>query len=726
MVRAKRIIEDMAPFSPGDAVLAMNGSDHRAPEPHLPSLFAEANGRQDKIEFRIGSLTEYLAGAPEPATTWRGEMRSGARANLLMGVVSARMPLKQLEFAASTMLERYAEPLAAIAGTDAERILAKPWRGLVENSAHDSICGCGIDAVADAVAGRYREAHRVADLVARDALETLAARVDASALGEGDEGILAFNPSPLQRSELVEVAVTTPAPPEEVSFRGPGGELLAVQPLEVTDQVIVDMTLRGDEVGRIVPTMHSRMLGPMYINELAIERGRPSTIRLRLGPVPVGDFDVETAKQEVERAVADHPRGRFHVIGVGPPLCRLLAQSPPLDGLGWAVLSPTIGPVGVDGGATARGMTLANEHLRAEVRDDGSVDLTHVASGRTYRGILSLRDGGDAGDEYNYSPPERDRIVDRPESAVTSVTRAGPLEARLSVAMRWKLPSALASNRRQCARRTIVVPITLELSLRAGEPFLRATFRIDNTARDHRLRVHFPLPFSADRSRADGAFEIVERGLEAEGGFEAPLATFPCRRWVDGSDAAGGLAVIHRGTPEYELVGGAELAVTLLRCVGWLSRQDLSTRSGPAGPSIETPGAQLLGEHVMRLAVYPHAGGVLEGGVLDAAEAFTLPLRGIGLRAHDGNLPAAGGSLTVTPGQVRLSSLATIDGRAEARVYNASGAAVEARLHVREPLRTSEVATIDLLGRERDRLSMRDGAVAITLRPHEIVTVRLA
>ena len=150
MVRGKRIVEDMSPFSPGHVVLAMNGTDHRAPEPHLPALFADANARQDEIEFRLGSLTEYLADAPsENLPVWRGEMRSGARANLLMGVVSARMPLKQLEFGASTMLERYAEPLAAIAGTDAERILAKPWRGMVENSAHDSICGCGIDAVAE-------------------------------------------------------------------------------------------------------------------------------------------------------------------------------------------------------------------------------------------------------------------------------------------------------------------------------------------------------------------------------------------------------------------------------------------------------------------------------------------------------------------------------------------------------------------------------------------------
>jgi alpha-mannosidase len=728
IVRGKRIIEDMAPYRPGGVVLAMNGTDHRPPEAHLPALFADANARQDEIEFRLGSLAEYLADAPaDDLPVWRGEMRSGARANLLMGVVSARTPLKQLEFAASTILERYAEPFDAIAGTGADRILAKPWRGLVENSAHDSICGCGVDAVAEAVAARYREAGRIGDLVARDALDSLAARVDASALGEADEGVVAFNPSPFARSGLVEVALTTPGPPDQVSFRAPDGTTLAAQPLEVTEQVIVDMTLRGDELARMVPGMHSRMLGPMYVNEMSIsEESRRATVRLQMGPVPVGTFDVEEGKRRVERAVAERPRARFHVLGVGPPLCRVLIETPNLDGLGWAMLAPQAGNVAPANPATASGSVLANEHLRAEVRDDGSVDLTHLASGITFNGALMLRDGGDAGDEYNYSPPERDSPVEGADGVKVSVVRAGPLDARLRVAMRLKLPVSLSPDRRSRTRRSVTTPVALDLTLRAGEPFLRATFRITNAARDHRLRAHVPLPYTTDRSHADAAFDVVERGLVAEGGFEAPLATYPCRRWVDASDGDAGMAVLHRGTPEYELIDGRDLAVTLLRCVGWLSRQDLSTRTGPAGPALETPGAQLLGEHTIRLALYPHAGDWLAGGVEAAAEAFTLSIRGAGVRLHAGTLPAAAGALTIDPAGVQLSSLNPADGRIECRVFNASSEPVRARIHAGAPLAVGSPARIGLLGDELEPLAFRDGAIELPLRAHEIATVRLS
>jgi alpha-mannosidase len=725
MVRAKRIVEDMSAFGPGPVVLAMNGTDHRGPEAHLPALFADANARQDEITFRIGSVTEYLRDAPgEDLPVWRGEMRSGARANVLVGVLSARMPLKQLEFTASTMLERYAEPLAAIAGTDAERILNKPWRGLVENSAHDSICGCGVDAVADAVAARYREAQRVGDLVARDALDALAARVDASDLGESDEGVLLFNPSPFERSGVAEVSLTLPGAPEQCVLATPDGRTHAVQPLDVTDQVVVDMKLRGTELARLVPSMHSRMLGPMYVNGLDIERS-PATIRLRMGPTPVGEFDVEAAKRRVEEVAVERPGGRFHVLGMGPPLCRLLIDSGSVDGLGWTLLTAQAGSAAVDRPAVARDGTLENEHLRASIGGDGTIDLHHLATGATFSGLLALRDGGDAGDEYNYSPPERDAIVGEPQSVNVETLRPGPLEARIRVSMRFRVPAALAANRRARARRSVSLPVLLDLSLRTGEPFLRATVRVANTARDHRLRAHFSLPFAAARSHADGAFDVVERGLEAEGGFELGVPTFPSRRWVDVSDGELGFAVLHRGTPEYELVEGRDLAVTLLRCVGWLSRQDLSTRSGPAGPMIETPGAQLLGEHVLRLAVFPHAGGWREGRVNDVAERFTLPLRHVGVRGRAGDLPPSGSALSVEPTGVRLSSLATVEGRTECRVYNTSGEQITATIRVGVPLHLADPAIIDLFGNRLAPLAVENGAVTFPLRPWEIATIRI-
>lgn len=728
LVRAERILGDLAPFEPGRVVLAMNGSDHRPPEAHLPELFAKANAMQDRIEFRIGSMEGYIAEAPahETLPVWRGEMRSSARANLLMGVVSARMPLKQAEFSASTLLERYAEPLSALAGSDPGRLLERAWRGMVENSAHDSICGCGIDAVADQVHGRYREAARIAELVAADALATIASRVDTTSLHA--EGAVVFNPSPRPRGGVAQIAITAPGDPRRLAFRAPDGSVWPAQVTSVTEQVVVDMTLRGEQLARIVPTIHSRLLGDLYVNEMTIEPGRVKTVRLRMGAAPEEGFDIESSKRAVEAAIAAKPKGKFRVLGTGAPLCHALFQAPSIAGLGWTTLEPVsadvTSAVHVDGNA------VENEHLRAQVDAQGRVSLTMKAAGTRLDGLFRLVDGADAGDEYNYSPPDNDLEIDAPSGdVVVDAIADGPVEATLRVSMRYRIPAGLGADERSRARRSVWMPITVDYSLRAGEPFLRAAITIENDATDHRVRALFPLGVRAERSHADQAFHVTERGLTAEGGVhEHGLPTYPSRRWVDASDGSAGVAVFHRGTPEYELVDdGSTLAITLLRCVGWLSRQGMNYRAGPAGPKLETPGAQLRGAHRLELAVYPHAGDWRSGDVHAVAESFAYPLRAAGVRAQGGPLALEGGALTIEPRSVQLSALRREDERTLVRVYNASDEPVEAMLKLGGPLASATGAVVvGILGDELAEATLDASTVTLPLRPWEIVTVALS
>ena len=96
-------------------VLWMNGTDHQLPQPWLGRVVAEANAIQTDLDLRVTSLAEHLAAAPtDGLPTWRGELRSGARANLLMGVASNRLDVKQAAARAERALERFAEPLSAL------------------------------------------------------------------------------------------------------------------------------------------------------------------------------------------------------------------------------------------------------------------------------------------------------------------------------------------------------------------------------------------------------------------------------------------------------------------------------------------------------------------------------------------------------------------------------------------------------------------------------------
>ena len=89
---------------------------------------AAANATQDEYHFAITSLPEYLAAQPtDGLPTWCGELRSGARANVLMGVASNRVDVHQAAAAAERALERRAEPLSALfLPPDAYPALAAP------------------------------------------------------------------------------------------------------------------------------------------------------------------------------------------------------------------------------------------------------------------------------------------------------------------------------------------------------------------------------------------------------------------------------------------------------------------------------------------------------------------------------------------------------------------------------------------------------------------------
>ena len=187
-----------------DGILFMNGSDHLAPQPHLGRLVAEANALQDDYAFSITSLPRYIQHAPvDGLATWRGELRSGFRANLLMGVTSNRVDVKHAAALAEVALERRAEPYSALFGAPEDwpgRLLDLAWLDVVRNAAHDSICACSVDAVVDSVVERFAESHRAAVGLADRALGALARSM-------AKPGAVVVNPSARTRSGIVELVV---------------------------------------------------------------------------------------------------------------------------------------------------------------------------------------------------------------------------------------------------------------------------------------------------------------------------------------------------------------------------------------------------------------------------------------------------------------------------------------------------------------------------------------
>ena len=128
--------------------------------------------------------------------------------------------------------------------------------------------------------------------------------------------------------------------------------------------------------------------------------------------------------------------------------------------------------------------------------------------------------------------------------------------------------------------------------------------------------------------------------------------------WFSADDDTSGLAILSEGLHEHEALeheGGVTLALTLLRSVGWLSRGELGTRRGHAGPAIPTPDAQCLGTHQFRYGILPYQGRTARTSLPQVAAAFDARLLTIPMQVHKGKLPPRQGFVSVEPEHLILS-----------------------------------------------------------------------
>jgi alpha-mannosidase len=359
------------------------------------------------------------------------------------------------------------------------------------------------------------------------------------------------------------------------------------------------------------------------------------------------------------------------------------------------------------------------------VDDDGTFRL--AGGGVTLAGVGRIVDGGDLGDSYNYGPPSPDVIVETPSHLEIEAGPSGPLRGRLTIRRRFYWPIAIDPGQRVRTAETVPTDVVTGLELRAGEPFVRVEVSFENRSRDHRVRFHVPLAGTATGSSAEGQYAVVDRGLEVEGGHgEVPLATFPARGFVQTE----GISALLDHIVEYEVVEGRELALTVLRSFGWISRNANPYREDPAGPEVPVPGAQLIGDRSMRFALMPHAGSWAAAGVVAQAERYQHPAlvaRGSGPVADSvlGERSVASGAdgrgLAIDGAGVVLTALRRRGDWLELRVVAETADATEAV--IRGPF--DEAREADLLGRPMGGLASEPGVLHVSLGPWEIRTLHL-
>jgi mannosylglycerate hydrolase len=682
-------------------LLFLQGFDQENPDPIIPDLVEQINARIDYGKLRISSLPEYVKlvreemaakGLDKGLVEFKGEMLSvetsgDAFAPLYNGVFSARMPLKLKNADCQYRLERWAEPTSVwqllLGKVYPAAVLRSAWKELLQNQQHDGIGGCHVDRIQLAMEERYRITNDISECVTRDNLKALVAEIDFSNVGEHELGLTVFNTSAQPRREVMEVTVDIPRAWGLRDY-GPYKKPLTVEVFDADGQAV-----RSQVIGVEDDTLYAYL---KYGNAINIEASR---LRIAI-----------TAE----------------VPAIGYAFYRILpkqAASRPVDNL-----SPQTN-------------VLENALLRAEIQGDGTVRLLNKKTGRVFENLNYFEDEGECGGPLAHSKPNGDATYTTlGHSANVALVTNGPLVSTYRIEREWALPEGLDEERKihvphgsewvdygalKRSLRKALLKVVTEITLRRDSGRLEFVTTVENSIANHRLRVCFPSGLAkATKAHVDSPFDVVARPIaipDSSGWYEAAARTQPTTSFVDVNDGDAGLAVLHVGLSEYEVIDDPSrtIAFTLLRCFG--------NAGNPTETHVNQPLAQCPGKHTFRYAVQPHVGDWRAGKVLGEAGLYTSRLRAVVCTAHTGTLPRRHSFFSIEPEAFVVTAVkqSEVGDGIVVRGYNPTPEAMTVALRLPEGVTRAIQVTLEEI--PVGELPVIAGKVAVSARAGEIVSI---
>jgi len=587
----RQALTALMPFAHTPAYLLMNGIDHAEAEGRLPEIISKAQNEIEGVDFHQGTFADHLQRvrtAQSHLPTFEGEFRWGRYSEILQGVYSTRIHLKQHNHRIETLLERYAEPLSALAwltGADVPQgtqdLLWTGWRWLLKNHPHDDLYGSGIDAVHAEMLYRFSQAEQIGQVIVRDSLRQLAGQVDFTA--QPGIPLLVYNPVGCERHEMAVGDI-------DFDYDDPSADDFRIvdnQGLPIVCQVLTDHpefwmeTLKANRKRRVRVAFPTEIPACGYRTYYV----QPGLIKVEAHPV-AGEDELPSSPME---------QGQYPQVGKRQPRSSGSEEA----GSDWHV-----DPNGAE-----------NKYISFKIGPDGCLDITDKITTHIYPTQHYFYDIEDAGDEYSYCPCKHSQpFSTRGGHARVALLHQGANQITFKIDYPLILPEGLTEDRQYRLDSFVAIPIISEISIYRDLPGIYIHTTLENHARDHKLSVVFPTDLNPAQASVDASFAIIQRDIDlpdSTGWIEEPSSIMHQRAFTDLSENGRGLAILNRGLPAVEVIrhpDGAHILLTLLRCVGWLSRADLTTRRVPGGPVVPTPEAQCFGSYSYDYAILPHTG----------------------------------------------------------------------------------------------------------------------
>ncbi|MBX3727815.1 MAG: glycoside hydrolase family 38 [Candidatus Sumerlaeia bacterium] len=681
------------------SLLLFDGGDHQnwdQPVYEVLRKRIEAGGK----DFRVvhSSLDAFAAELERERakikTRFKGELREPSRttrvsAHIIHGVLSSRVWIKQANAECQTLLCQWAEPFAAFAATSLglewpAGYLDVAWRWVLQNHPHDSICGCSIDQVHEDMKYRFSQARQIGERLTREATTKLAASIEGD-IPAGDARLVVFNPATAPFDGIAEIDVALPKD-------GPKfGEFFWFEDMPVFR--LFDAGGREVVYQRLGQTMDH------------------SVLRLRANKFPE-HLRVNRVRVSLPLSV---PALGYTTLTVVPAEDRRPCRHPEVPGLAT--------------GATS----MENEALAVWVHGNGTLTMLDKRTGQTYEDLMTFEDRADIGDGWFHGPAANDQTwVSTGSPAAIALVENGPNVAAFRIRQKMSVPAAFDFKAMRRTEEHTELTIETTVRLRRGADHVELEVAIDNSARDHRLRVLFPSGARAKSYLADSAFDVVERAIALREDNhlynELEVETKPQHSWTAVFDKQRGLAVLSTGLLETAVRDLPErpLALTLFRS----TRRTVGTDGEPNG--------QILGPMRFRAWLRPLAGAPDRGEMFALAQHLAAGLRTVQLDREDQRIHATGKALPAEAGFLSVSGVGVLTSARlvgeglEVRLFNPTEKAGKARIEWAQRPRGSrtwrkaELVDLDSRPLKAARPELGKSGLAVALKPKQIVTVRLS
>jgi len=526
------------------------------------------------------------------------------------GAISSRVYLKRMNDHTVRTLTHSTEPLAAISwfhkGRNRLDRIQSAWDLVLQNHGFHEIGGVSPDEVHMDMEDSFRHAQETAAMVLEDVRIELADEMNLHHIDRDAIPVLLHNPLGTEWSGMLPIDIVAPAYRCWLDAGNPVHLEFSKPPKNST--IISDLV-------QVSPETDTHLHRDSHVElELPRIRGRVQIHRLPPG---------------------------IHVLHAVP---------------GHASPSTLPGkPVEIEQGE-GRISAIDNGEIRVEFLPDGRFDLIDRLTGRRFPGIGRLEDVEDAGDSYDYSPaghpgkqdgamelrtqPTDRRLHDSDITRIqttTNLQHSDEWSATVHLRVVWNIPAYLDKSNE--TRSIELAPVTVDhfVTMRLGARNIEVETWVDNKAEDHRLRLIIPTGMHLTDANAGSPFDVVRRPVlfPHDPSWVQPLVpTQPMERFLavvgteDGLND-GGLALLSPGVNEYEIIladdadpGGHDIALTLIRSVGWTSQSGFSRRPSNADAVLPAPGSQCIGTSITRWSLLPFDEDWQSENVHHAAECF--------------------------------------------------------------------------------------------------------